>query len=525
MAGMTETARALVLRTKPDTELLDSALRGDALAFSEVFRRYEPRVRGYCLARLLSADSAQDASQEVFVRLLAAEPGSVRALAPWLFGVARHVCIDVARRDNGREVVLGDDLEQAADGHAVASAEERMLSRGEAADVMLALRRIRPRYRTALVMREIHHLPMREVAEALGVNEGAAYTVISRSRDAFGKAYSEVLGLPAECAFAVEAIYRKTGSGLGAAEQSRLDRHLESCERCRREEARSNNQSGFAAVLPFLPALSLRGKGAIAQAMAAFGDKLPALQTAATYSPVVQPALVRTAAVVLAGTVAVGAGAAATTGALSQRGGSAGDEGVAQRSRAEIRAVGADSSTDATGPILARTRTVTGEQFGAGSGPAAGQGRGTGSGAGQNAAAPGHGLTGTPDGRAYAVQGTGPGARTGSEVTGGQDHGTSAGAGSGAGGDSSPDSGSGSGGSQGAGSASQGTGGATSGADSGQQTDGGGSGSDSGGSQQPDAGRGGATRGQESPAADNGAQSGAGTAGSTGPGSGPGPGR
>lgn len=296
MGTIAHTTRAFGLRMYAEPQLVEHALGGDALAFSELYRRYQPRVYGFCLARLLSPDAAQDACQEVFVRLLAADGGSVRSVGPWLFGTARHVCVDVARHDS--RVDLGDgELDGAEAGQPAIAAEAEALSRADARRVLVALRRVRPRYRTALVMREIHGLPMRDIAEALGVGEGAAYTVLSRARDAFGKAYAEILDLPNACAEAVEMMYRKSGSGISVAENACLEQHLDTCDACRRESLRADDRSRLAALLPLLPAAS--SKGLITRAMAAFGAQAPSLQTAATYVPFTQTVMARTGVMLL----------------------------------------------------------------------------------------------------------------------------------------------------------------------------------------------------------------------------------
>jgi len=136
----------------------------------------------------MSSDAAQDATQDVFLRLLAAAPDQVRSISGWLFGVARHVCIDISRSHRHvvpteSEVIEGE-LAARASGF---SAEDQALSQDEANSVFLALRRMRPRYRNVLVPRELHGQSISEIAESLSVNTGTAYTLLSRARDAFGK--------------------------------------------------------------------------------------------------------------------------------------------------------------------------------------------------------------------------------------------------------------------------------------------------------------------------------------------------
>lgn len=272
-----ETLSAWAAHRHPDATLFDSALRGDPVAFSEVYRRYHTRVFAFCMARLMSAEAASDATQEVFLRLLSAHPDSVESPSSWLFGVARHVCIDIDRRQHRTLPAENLTIEAELDGAgATASAEDQAVSRDDAAAVFLALRRLRPRYRTVLVMRELHGQPVAEIAEALGTNVGAAYTLLSRARDAFGAAYAEAAQLPAECRRSVELIYRRSGSGISAGEVEGLEAHLSRCRACAREAQRAESRSMLGA-LPLLLGGAASRHTFVSRALQALGPDAPAL--------------------------------------------------------------------------------------------------------------------------------------------------------------------------------------------------------------------------------------------------------
>jgi RNA polymerase sigma factor (sigma-70 family) len=260
------------VRRSGDADIFERALRGDPVAFSEVYRRYYDRVFAFCLSRLLSREAAKDAAQESFVRALSANASGVTSPASWLFGIARHVCIDVARdAAHGHPASAADVSSDETVLPSARSAEDAALSKQAASKVLMALRKTNPRYRSALILREIHQQPMADVAEALGVNLDTAYTVLSRARDAFGKSYAEILDLPAPCSRAVELSYRRTGSGLTAVETTALDAHLSSCAKCRREAAKVGGGKGLQALLLLTPWASSRSGSLLERAAAVFG--------------------------------------------------------------------------------------------------------------------------------------------------------------------------------------------------------------------------------------------------------------
>lgn len=285
------------------------AVSNDPVAFSEFYRRYHSRVHGFCLSRLMSADAATEATQEVFVRVLSATPGTVNNPTSWLLGIARHVCIDVARQAASRASgPVSDDALASAQSHL--DTETSVLDRNGARNIMLALRRLKPRYRTALILKEIHQQPMEDVAQALGVSVPTAYVVLSRSRDAFGKAYAQLGDLDPACRTAVELIHRRTGTGVSASETAALDAHLAQCGHCRKEERTATSGAGMAAALPFIPGL-VEPHGLIARAASMLGQSMPALDSARNLTPLFERPVAHTLAVAAA-TVGI---VAATVGA------------------------------------------------------------------------------------------------------------------------------------------------------------------------------------------------------------------
>jgi len=81
-------------------ELLRLAWDGETEAFADVYRAFFPRVFGLCRRLLGSAEAAEDATSEVFLRaqrnLRSYDLGL--PFAPWLFGIASHYCLDQLRR-------------------------------------------------------------------------------------------------------------------------------------------------------------------------------------------------------------------------------------------------------------------------------------------------------------------------------------------------------------------------------------------------------------------------------------------
>jgi len=257
------------MRRHSDGDVFALALGGNPVAFSEVYRRYQKPIYGYCLARLMEPEAAADATQEVFMRFLDSPRDGIENPRAWLYTVARNVTIDAIRKRARTPLPTEGEAIEAAVGPSTTDAADEFLGQEDARNVFVALRRLRPRYRTALILRELHHQSSSDMADALDTTPGAVDTLVSRARDAFGRTYGEVAELPTECRDAVAAIYKRTGTGLDDAEESRLQTHLVACTSCKAEEKRAGRLDRLSALLPFLIPAKKAGHNLFERATAA----------------------------------------------------------------------------------------------------------------------------------------------------------------------------------------------------------------------------------------------------------------
>lgn len=146
-----------------------------------------PQVYGYLASRCGSATVAEDLTAETFL----AAVDSVRrdAVADltvgWLIGVARHKMVDHWRRQERERRLLGS-VAGAAGSEVTPDEWDIHLDALVAHDV---LGRLGAHHRSALVLRYLDGLPVREVAAHLGRTVGATEVLLVRARAAFRTRY------------------------------------------------------------------------------------------------------------------------------------------------------------------------------------------------------------------------------------------------------------------------------------------------------------------------------------------------
>jgi RNA polymerase sigma-70 factor (ECF subfamily) len=146
--------------------LVLSLRRGDDDAGALLDELYRERMVRFCAGYLGSREDAEDAVQDVFVKVLETEHVPDR-FGPWLYRVARNRCLNVAR-DHGRrgEAPLPTDLDLAAS----LSGQLTRAARREGDDrVARAIAALPFEQSEALRLRYLESLSRDDIAEVLDV--------------------------------------------------------------------------------------------------------------------------------------------------------------------------------------------------------------------------------------------------------------------------------------------------------------------------------------------------------------------
>jgi len=180
--------------TATDQDVVRWAREGHEQAFRELIRRYERPVFSLIYRMVRDRELAEDLAQETFVKVL----NAIDSYKPefkfssWIFKIANNAAIDHLRR---RELDTLS-LEGAPDATTPERAEatslqiahkgesplEEMEARELGGAIEQAVEKLRPEYRSCILLRHVEDKSYEEIAQILGLPLGTVKTYIHRAR-------------------------------------------------------------------------------------------------------------------------------------------------------------------------------------------------------------------------------------------------------------------------------------------------------------------------------------------------------
>lgn len=119
-------------------------------------RAYGSAVYRYCRQLTADDDLAQEAHQMTFVQAYESLPrfAGRSALRTWLFGIARHRCLDLLKVTRRRRQRFSEEITETAEPPAPGgTVEERLTERSRARALVRCLGRLAPHVRDTLLLR------------------------------------------------------------------------------------------------------------------------------------------------------------------------------------------------------------------------------------------------------------------------------------------------------------------------------------------------------------------------------------
>jgi RNA polymerase sigma-70 factor (ECF subfamily) len=171
--------------------LISRARDGDQEAFRQLVERYQGAVYNLAYRMLGDPGDAEDAAQEIFVRIYRqlGRYDPARKFSTWTLAIATNYCIDQLRRRRMQLVPLENIIPWARAREA--GPEGEAITQEQRDEVQRLITQLPEKYRAPLVLRYFDELSCAEIADVLGMPEGTVKTQIHRARKALGKLLAE----------------------------------------------------------------------------------------------------------------------------------------------------------------------------------------------------------------------------------------------------------------------------------------------------------------------------------------------
>ncbi len=150
---------------------------------ARLFERHHGEIFGYLNRMVGERELAQDLAQETFLQAHRARGGLPEVLdqRAWLYRIATNLALNAIKRRTRFAWLPWFSVDRPA-----SDSSEQV---GERSALEAALAALQPTYRAPLLLHCHYGLSIAEVAQALGIKEGAARSRVSRARDMFREAY------------------------------------------------------------------------------------------------------------------------------------------------------------------------------------------------------------------------------------------------------------------------------------------------------------------------------------------------
>ena len=167
-----------------DRDAVRAIRSGDREALAHLVQRYQGRLFGLVLMMVRRPTAADDVTQDAFVRayMHIDQYDEGRAFYPWLAAIAVRLSqnwLHRQARTTGREgVALEDAPEPASDAQALDS----LIASERDQEIWRAVAALPSGERTAVILYYREEMPVRDIAQALGVTIGTVKTLLFRAR-------------------------------------------------------------------------------------------------------------------------------------------------------------------------------------------------------------------------------------------------------------------------------------------------------------------------------------------------------
>ena len=178
-----------------DAELVRETVGGNTDAFSALVARYQKRAFWVAFHVLGRVEDARDVTQEAFVRLFRSldKYDYARSFYTWFYRIVMNLAIDLLRKQKSTRATSLDELAGSI-GETPADGSDAVEIAEQSGQVWQVLGKLDAKFRTVLVLRDIHGMSCREIAPILKVTHATVRWRLHRGRRVFREHWERLQG-------------------------------------------------------------------------------------------------------------------------------------------------------------------------------------------------------------------------------------------------------------------------------------------------------------------------------------------
>jgi RNA polymerase sigma-70 factor (ECF subfamily) len=175
----------------PDVKLMLTFQQGDKAAFEALMRKFYPRVLNFIFRMIAQRDTAEDLTQEVFVRVYkSVERYRPQAhISTWILTIARNLTLNELRRHQPAvsldAPLMGEDSDmqrQLTDPRSV-GADEELIRQEKVEAIKEAIASLPENQRTAVLLRRYEEFSYEQIAQTMNLSVEAVKSLLSRAKE------------------------------------------------------------------------------------------------------------------------------------------------------------------------------------------------------------------------------------------------------------------------------------------------------------------------------------------------------
>lgn len=158
--------------------------------FDVLYKRYSGKVFGKCISLLKNEEAAEDAVQEIFMKILfnLSKFSGRSKFSTWLYSITYNFCIDTIRKQKKNLSTAVDDIENY---DVVDDVEDSFLMEMNVERLKVILGEIPTDDKSILLMKYQDELSIKEIGDILDKSESAIKMKIKRAKQKFKKVHND----------------------------------------------------------------------------------------------------------------------------------------------------------------------------------------------------------------------------------------------------------------------------------------------------------------------------------------------